>query len=466
MSDGRARRLILHIKCSAATSKKHIGAKIIWAVCLVILNLLPKISHAVDFEELLQRAELLDPQLASVGATKQGATEQFIATSRPPTPTINLGLNSQGYYSTLYGIPGIQQGPQKYGAGFASISIAQPLYNPLRQINIEEASLRLEFETSQIKVARNELAVRTLQTLINLMNATDALENSLEEIRVIKKIINLTSTKDSPLDGTTYQARLIQSEGQATLNRNILEQRNREFFRLIGMSPNSELKLSWRDGMDTNFLAVGIERFLEDADQNNLLIRQQQITLKLAEAGIRRTSRNTVPSIDLVVMGSSARGMPTYPSARTESASAGIQINIPLGDNGIGSIMKTEALMQESRVRNEIETTRRSVQQSISDAYYEYKNSQIQIETEIKMQQFKKKQEAKYKATDLTSDSITEKINNYEDDIVLLTSKREQRRLQRESLIQKTRIWASLGELDERQLRHISTYFISSPAGK
>jgi len=450
------------LKAQCFKTVRHITRLAIFLIALFSA----KTSYAFDFEEILRRAEQIDPQLASVAESRRGASTQYNSVSRPATPIVNLGLNSQGYFSSLDGIPGVPPGRQKFGAGYASVSIAQSIFNPLRQINIDEAGLRVEFETIQFQAARNDLAVKTLQTLLNFINATDALDNSLEELRLIKKMIVFASTKDSGIDGSIYQIRLVQAEGQASLTRSTLDQRNREILRLIGTNTNTELKPLWAEDFDTATLLPSIEELFGVAEENNLLLRQQSIMLKLAEAGIRRTSRNSFPSVDLVVNGSSARGMPTYPSAMTQSASAGIQINIPIGDSGIGSIMKTDALMQESRARSEIESTKKTIQQSISDSYYEYKNAIIQIGTEIKVQQLRKTQEPKYKGDDLSPESIAEKISNLEEEIVRNASGREQRRLQRDALIQKVRIWAACGELNERQLRQISMHFISLPSGK
>jgi outer membrane protein len=428
-----------------------VGALLIWLI-------LCSSANALNFEELLKQTESLDPQIASAEAAKLSALERMRINGNIFSPNINAGFNALQFYSNLKGVPGVESGNQGYSASTASLSMVQPIYSPVKKINLEESSIQATAEDLQVGIIRNEILIKLVQVLFEFAASEASIDFAEAESAKIRALMKIAKEAPSESDTSYYTTRLYQAEGQAKLSRNLNLQRKRDLKRLTGSDLPNGWRITWESKNAAPIEIPALEELMRKAEFNNLQIRLQQSYLQQAVLSIKRTAYDQHPSANLIANGTVMQGMPNLPRSRTESASIGIQVNIPLRDGGITSIMNAEAISQESRARNSVEATKKAVQQNISDLYHDYLTLTIQLGTENKLRSVQEDQKRARGAAPPLEESA-KAIMEIEEEISRLTSTRELERLKRESLIQLLRLWSVCGPLEPSQINLISQYF-------
>ncbi len=418
------------------------------------------VAAPFDFEAMVLVAERGDPQIANALTSKEAASQRLQQARRFVNPSALLGLGSQRNLLSMRGIPELPPDRQSFNSNTATVSVTQSLYNPLRAFNIEEAQLQAEFESVQMLVTRNELALRLFQTLIELAGATSTGESLQADASAIRSVLEQFKERAGELDLSHYRVRLAHVEGQAALSRNLRLQRQRDLVRLgIAGTPDNSPRLSGTpDDIELRALP-SLEDLLAAAQQGNLQLRLQRVSVELAAASVKRTSRDQYPTVDLVANKAIMRGGAMFPNMQTEATLLGVQINLPLGDGGIGSALRTEAISQESRARNDLEAQRKSVQQTVSDTFFEHLNSAAQLATESQVVEIYAQKKVPPPAEGEEVDPYFAASQALEEHLARSHSLREMGRLQRDLLLTRARLWASAGPLESSHFRAISAYF-------
>jgi outer membrane protein len=414
---------------------------------------------AFDFEELINISEKTDPQLSSARNSREAAAKRLEQASTFINPNASFIINSAANSSRLIGIPGAETGRMNEGSKIASLTLTQPIFNPLRGLNIEEAKYQQELETVKLLIIKNEIILRVTQTLIDISAAYSNSKSFSDEVNNIKNFILRIKQEDSSSDLSFYETRLIQSESQEKISRNIIRQRLRDLSRLSGSSDltlSIEFDSSKLSSLD--FSVPNLEAILDLIDNRNLNLIHQRIEVNIFSANVKRALRDKYPTIDFFINASTIKGMQGFPSARIEAASFGIQINTPIGDGGISSVVRTEAVLQESRAKNELESLRKSIQQNASDLYHEINNGKVLIHAEQRAQGVREKW--KSQLITASSSSMTETAStDLEETLAQLVNEREIGRLNREAFMNQVRLWALTGPLEKEKLTAIGSVF-------
>jgi outer membrane protein TolC len=418
------------------------------------------VAGSLDFEAMVLVAERGDPQIANASISKESARNRLDQARRFVTPNALLVLGSQSNSFSMRGIPDLPPNRQSFISNNATLSVTQSLYNPLRAFNIEDAKLQAEFEAVQMLVTRNELALKLFQTLVELSGAISMGESLQADVNAIRNLVEEFNDPSRELELSHYRVRLVQTEGQAKLSRNLRLQRQRDLVRLgfVGTAHNSpRLRVTSADTEPQEL--PSLEDLLAAAQLGNLQLRLQEVSVQLAVAAFNRTSRDRYPTVDLVANRAINRGGALLPKMQAEATLLGLQINLPIGDGGMGSVLRTEAISQKSRARNDLEAQRKFVQQTVSDTYFEHINNAAQIDTENQVVGIYAQKKVPPPLEGEEVDAYFAASQALEERLAKSHSMREIGRLQRDLLLSRARLWASAGPLESSHFRAISAYF-------
>lgn len=418
------------------------------------------LAGSLDFEAMVLVAERGDPQIANALISKESATNRLDQARRFVNPNALLVLGTQSNSFSTRGIPELAPDRQSFISNNATLSVIQSLYNPLRAFNIEDAKLQAEFESVQMLVTRNELALKLFQILIELSGAISMGESLQADANAIRSLLEAFNGRSRELDLSHYRVRLAQTEGQSTLSRNLRLQRQRDLVRLgITATPLDSPRLSVTSSDTEPRELPSLEDLLAAALQGNLQLRLQEVSVQLAVAAFNRTSRDRYPTVDLVANRAINRGGALLPKMQAEATLLGLQINLPIGDGGMGSVLRTDAISQKSRARNDLEAQRKFVQQTVSDTYFEHINNAAQINTENQVVEIYSQKKVSPPLEGEEIDPYFAASHALEEHLARSHSMREIGRLQRDLLLSRARLWASAGPLESSHFRTISTYF-------
>ena len=321
-------------------------------------------------------------------------------------------------------------------------------------------SMQLELEDLQIQLTRNELAVRLLQTLLDLAGAQHNVKTFDDEVTLLNKLIDSQKAKEAEIDLSNYQVRLAQADGQANLSRNLVKQKRRDLVRLGGSSTYKE-EIQFNSNVSSSVFSdfPTLDDFLSRSENESLQLRLQRIAVQIANTSVTRSSRDSYPTVDLVANGVITRGAPTFPHAQTAATAIGLQVNLPLSYGGSTSVLRSEAISLESRAKNDLEAQRKFIQQGISDSYHELQNLRTQLKTEDRLSIIYAMRNQPIQPDLGTSVEFYFASIELEEKVTRLQASREVHRLHRDGLMQKFRLWAASGPLEKHHYQLISDHF-------
>lgn len=267
------------------------------------------------------------------------------------------------------------------------IVASQPLYRPVNRLAEEQGQLGVDIARAQLDAAEQDLIVRSAQAYFDVVAARD----TLSFVQTQKKAVaeQLASAKRNFEVGTTTitdtreaQARFDLVGAQEIAASNDLRVKKLALDQLVGKT-NADPKpltgqLSLPDVQPSN-----AEDWVTRSLREHPLVRQLDKKFDIAELEVMKAQAGHKPTVDLVGQYQITHGpSSSYPTAgnfRTNTASIGVQLNMPLfaGYAIQNRVKETLALVEQTRA--ERETALRSLVQGVRSAFYGVQSGQSQV---------------------------------------------------------------------------------------
>jgi outer membrane protein len=284
--------------------------------------------------------------------------------------------------------------PPVLGRGYlnnlqAQVSARQSLFNQGNRVTVEQARRTLDLAAVDLETAEQDLIVRVAQAYFDVLGAQD----TLATVQTSKKAVTeqlasarrnfevgnatITDTREAQARFDLIVAQEIAAENDLRTKRIALDQLvNRENVQPWGLARPVALPP----------VAPGvIDDWVKQSQSVHPAIRRTTIGLDVAKLETEKARAGSLPTLDAVGAVTSSRstgsnflvsgGRPGF----TNSASLGLQFNLPLYTGGSVQNRVKETLALEEKSRNDLEAARRSVAQATRQAFFGVQSGLAQV---------------------------------------------------------------------------------------
>jgi len=339
-------------------------------------------AAAEDLLQIYGDALANDPTLASVRASWL-ATQEAVPQARAgllPSVTLVGNANRQNVYEKLHTDPSLSV-TENFPAYNYTVSASQPLYRKQNLVALDQAKQTVGQSDYVLASARQDLIIRVAQAYLDVLLARFNIELTESQKAAVSE--NLAQAKRNFEVGTATitdtndaQAKYDQIVAQEISTQNDLDNKLAVLRAIIGRAPK-ELKPFGGGFAPQPPTPNTLDAWIEAAVRDNPQVRIAQANYDIAVLEVDKQRAGHYPTLDLVAnfnqsyAGATPSVASTVSSIANDSHSAliGVQVNVPLYLGGLIDSRVRQAVANQERARQDLETARRSAQLSAQTAF-------------------------------------------------------------------------------------------------
>ncbi len=264
-----------------------------------------------------------------------------------------------------------------YGNQSATLSASQPLYRPANWATAAQGKKSVDLAQAQLKTADQDLIVRVTQAYFDVLAADD----NLNFVKAQKSAVSeqLASAKRNFEVGTSTitdsreaQARFDLVMAQEIAAENDLRVKKLALDQLTGKSMATPKPLL----VPLVFAPItpdDVNLWVTQSEELNPAVRQAQLGLDVAQLETQKAQAGHKPTLDLVGSYNVTQnnGTPsTSVDYRTNAASVGLSLNLPLFAGFATQNRIKETLALEDKARSDLDAAKRGVAQATRTAFF------------------------------------------------------------------------------------------------
>ena len=268
------------------------------------------------------------------------------------------------------------------------INATQPLYRPANRITLQQGLRGVDVAQAQLDGVTQDLLVRVSQGYFDVLAAQDTLAfvqaqkaAVSEQLAAAKR--NFEVGTSTVTDSREAQARYDLVVAQEIAADNDLRVKKLALDQLVGRTGTQPLPLAQPLQLPT-VQPGDVATWVQQAQDAQPLVRQASIALDVAQLETKKAQTGHLPTVDLQAgynIQRSPNGTVSVPgiNSRTNSASVGVALNVPLFAGFAVQNRVKETLALEEKARADLENLRRTVAQSTRAAFYGVQSGQGQV---------------------------------------------------------------------------------------
>jgi outer membrane protein len=332
------------------------------------------VAAAEDLIQIYRDALTSDPVLASARATRE-ATQELVPQARAGLlPAVNLVANAteQDFNERLRTDP-TGTFRERFPNYAYTVSASQPLYRPQNSISLNQARQQVGQGDYILASSQQDLIVRVIQAYLDVLLARFNIELTESQKAAVSE--NLAQAKRNFEVGTATitdtndaQAKYDQIVAQEISAQNDLDNKLAALRAIIGRVPRDLKGFSGRFQPELP-VPNTLEPWVEKAINENYQVRIAQANLDIATLEVDRQRAGHYPTLDLVASfnqgyaGAAASAATTGAFANdSRLALIGLQLNVPIYQGGAISSRVRQAIANQEKARQDLETARRNAQ--------------------------------------------------------------------------------------------------------
>ncbi|AFU46039.1 TolC family type I secretion outer membrane protein [Acidovorax sp. KKS102] len=269
------------------------------------------------------------------------------------------------------------------------INASQPLYRPANRITLEQGQRGVDVAQAQLDAATQDLLVRVSQAYFDVLAAQDTLTfvqaqkaAVSEQLAAAKRNFEVGTT--TVTDSREAQARYDLVIAQEIAAENDLRVKRLALDQLVGITGTKPLPLALPVQLPS-VVPDNLTTWVDTARDQQPGVRQAAIALDIARLETKKAETGHLPTVDLQAGYNVTRnlhGTITSPgvTARSNAASVGVALNLPLFAGFAVQNRVKETLALETKAEADLETTRRNVAQATRAAFYGVQSGQGQVQ--------------------------------------------------------------------------------------
>jgi len=268
----------------------------------------------------------------------------------------------------------------------ATLSASQPLYRPVNVLASEQGQLAIEVAQAQLRAAEQDLIVRTSQAYFDVLAAQDTLtfvkaQKSAvsEQLAAAKRNFEVGTT--TVTDSREAQARFDLVVAQEIAAENDLLVKKLALDQLVG-KPNLAPQPLATPVVLPAVMPRDPQAWVDWAQTSHPTVLQATTGLAIARLETRKAQAADQPTLDLVGQYQIARAPVSGISGNTRNntATVGVQFNLPLYTGGAVQNRVKETLALEDKARTDLQAAQRGVSQATRSAYFGVLSGQSQVQ--------------------------------------------------------------------------------------
>ncbi|HNQ10599.1 MAG TPA: TolC family outer membrane protein, partial [Giesbergeria sp.] len=269
-----------------------------------------------------------------------------------------------------------------------ALSASQPLYRPANRIAYEQGQRGVDVAQAQLDAAQQDLLVRVSQAYFDVLAAQDTLtfvqaQKSAvsEQLAAAKRnfevgTATITDTREAQARADLVTAQEIAAENDLRVKKLALDQ-------LVGIQGTKPLALAQPVQLSP-VQPDSVDHWVQTAHDQQPGVRQAALALDVARLETQRAQTGHLPTVDLQASYSVTRnpnGTVTTPNVntRTNNATVGVALNLPLFAGFAVQNRVKETLALEQKAEADLETARRNVAQATRSAFFGLQSGMGQV---------------------------------------------------------------------------------------
>lgn len=274
---------------------------------------------------------------------------------------------------------------RSYDARNATLAASQPLYRPVNRLAYEQGQKSLIVAQAQLKAAEQDLIVRTSQAYFDVLAAQDTLTYVkaqkaavAEQLAAAKR--NFEVGTSTVTDSREAQARFDLVLAQEIAAENDLRVKRLALDTLVGKTGAEPKTLALPVALPA-VTPDDVGQWVNLAETAHPGVVQAQTALDIASLELKKAQAGHGPTVDLTAQyvlakaPSSTTGLPL----RNNTATIGVQFNLPLFAGYAIENRVKEALALEDKARADAEGAKRSVAQATRTAFFGVQSGKGQV---------------------------------------------------------------------------------------
>ena len=343
---------------------------------------------AADLVQTYREARANDPVYASARAARDAGLEFLPLGLAPLLPTINASGFTQMNNIDIDFRGVVPPSKREGNTNGYSVSLTQPLFNWQNIMVYREAGFKVAQAEAVFAQVAQDLIVRVAQAYFDVLSSQDSLAFIQAQKTAISEQLaqakrnfevgtaTITDTHEAQARFDLSASQEIAAQSDLEIKKSALQQIIGKFpERLTPLKPSIELSAPKPSAM---------EQWVAGAEDQNFAVRIQQAGLEIATREIERSRAGHYPSLNMVgSYGSNSASISTVGtvSLGTDSTSRtlGLQLAIPLYAGGGVNALVRQAIANQDKARQDLETARRSAAQAVRQAYLGVTNGMAQV---------------------------------------------------------------------------------------
>ncbi len=354
---------------------------------LLVLGCAAAISAGVQAQNLLQMAEQAsgyDAPWQSARANLDAAIHRGAQARAGLLPQVGLQAQSQ-YGRTEINNPSMGVTGPNHQLG---ITASQPLYRPANRIAYEQGQLGANIARLQLDAAGQDLLVRVSQAYFDVLAAQDTMlfvraqkAAVQEQLAAAKRNFDvgtatITDSREAEARFDLVRAQEIAAENDLTVKRLALDN-------TVGTPGNQPWPLHQPVQLPT-LQPTQVLPWVDQAQTEQAQIRIAQLALDNARMETKKAETGHLPTLDL----QAGAGVQRYPKGsitmpgsgyNTTQANVGLVLNVPLFAGFAVQNRVKETLSLESKAEADLDNARRTVTQSVRNAFFGVQSGASQV---------------------------------------------------------------------------------------
>ncbi|HKU70753.1 MAG TPA: TolC family outer membrane protein [Burkholderiales bacterium] len=347
-----------------------------FAIALVLLLGAASASGA-DLLEIYRLAQASDAQYASARAAWSAGQEKLPQGLAGLLPSASVSALSQYNDRDIrFRSPTLLSSSAQFNSNSVSLSVLQPLYRPQNYAAYGQAKTQVMQTDAIFAQAAQDLVFRVAQAYFDVLLSQDTIEFTQAQLTAIGRQLEQAKRNFEVGTATITDTHEAQSRYDITVSteiaaRNDLELKKRQLELIIGRPAPAVASLGKRFELRSPE-PNSMDRWVAEAGENNLQVRVNRAGLEFASQEIERNRAGHRPSIDAFATYSDAgagSGVQGGPGNDTTSRIVGVQVSVPLYQGGLVSSRVREAVANEDKARQDLETARRTAELTARQAF-------------------------------------------------------------------------------------------------
>ncbi len=343
--------------------------------------------QGADLLDIYRQARESDAVFAAARATWAATQEKLPQGRAGLLPQASVSASTQHNDREIqFRNPATPAATGEFNSNSLSVSVSQPLYRKQNLVTYEQSKVQVEQADAQLAFAGQDLILRVAQAYFDVLLAQFNLDVAgaqktaiAEQLAQAKR--NFEVGTATITDTHEAQARYDLTVAQEIAAQNDLEIKRRQLAQIIGRTA-PDLALLGKNYALALPAPNDVTQWVEQASAANLQVQVSQAALRIAQQEIEKSRGAHLPTLDAFASytdSSSGSGIQGGFGTDTTTRVVGLQLAIPIYQGGATSSRVREALANQDKARQDLETARRAAELATRQSFLGVANGVAQV---------------------------------------------------------------------------------------